>query len=406
MLIESLSFSSIVAVKMIISFFLISILVVSVHSKIYERCDLINELVKVHGLSEEAAAKLACIAEVAEFDTGKRVIEHTEEDSFGFRNYMCKYGIFRFSSEYWCSERSVGGLCNINCQKFLDDDITDDLACVMQIQKNMAVYNSWGYDWPGGPNPKLECDWGQNLQKCEEIKNDWNSTEDCLSSYPELPKSAWRDDTQNGVRAVKHEFPHAVALGWTQSDKNEIKWACGGSLITEDTILTAAHCTFNHEREEPDVVRLGDLNLLTDDDEKETQQLEVASIVRHPNHRPRYNDIALIKTRSKVNVTKYVIPACLWATYEFPANMRLEACGFGQTEYGGDISSILNKVTLTYLDTHLCQDSYNGIRLLMDGLDDRIHLCASDQTGQNMDTCEVGLNWMFSEFSKLQKLFI
>lgn len=64
-----------------VSFFLISILVVSVQSKIYERCDLINELVQVHGLSEEAAAKLACVAEVADFDTGKRVIEHTEEIS-------------------------------------------------------------------------------------------------------------------------------------------------------------------------------------------------------------------------------------------------------------------------------------------------------------------------------------
>lgn len=386
---------------MFVSFFLISGLIIPIFGKVYESCELIHELVEVHKLSEEAAAKLACIAEVAEFDTSKKVVEHTEEDAFGFRNYMCKYGIFRFSSEYWCSERSIGGLCNINCKKFLDDDITDDLACVIQIQKNMAVYNSWGYDWPGGL--KQGCNWGLTLQKCAEKKNDWRSTEDCFTKYPELPKRMWKNDGQNGVRALKHEFPHAAALGWTQKDTNEIRWACGGSLITEDTILTAAHCTFNHERESPDVVRLGDLNLITDDDEKETQQYEVASIIRHPDYRPRYNDIALIKIKTKVNVTKFVIPACLWPKHDIPPKIRLEACGFGQTEYGGDISSVLNKVTLTYLDTPSCQESYQGIRLLKDGLQDRIHLCANDRTGQNMDTCEVRL--VFSDIIyNLQKI--
>lgn len=363
-----------------------------------------NELVEVYKLSEEAAAKLVCIAEVAEFDTSKRVVEHTEEDTFGFRNYMCKYGIFRFSSEFWCSERSVGGLCNVNCKKFLDDDIRDDLSCVMQIQKNMAEYNSWGYDWPGAL--KRECDWGQNLQMCAETKNDWRSTKECLLKYPELPKNAWKDDGQNGVRALKHEFPHAVALGWTQSDTNNIIWACGGSLITEDTIMTAAHCTFNHERQAPDVVRLGDLNLLTDDEENKMQQFEVDSIIQHPDYTPRYNDIALIKIKTRVNVTQYVIPACLWSTHDIPSKMNLEACGFGQIEYGGPISSILNKVTLTYLDTRSCQESYHGIRLLKDGLQDDIHLCANDLTGQNMDTCEVGPCLLFLfHYTNLQKLF-
>lgn len=381
-------------------FYLILTNSIFVQSKIYEKCELINELVEVHKLSEVSAAKLACVAEDARFDTSTKIVDYTEEDAYGFRNYMCKYGIFQFSSEYWCSERSVGGICKVNCKKFLDDDITDDLACVMLIQKNMKVFNSWGYDWPGGP--KRECDVLKNIQECHEAKLRWKSTEDCLIKYPELPREMWKDDGQNGVRALKHEFPHAVALGWTTPERNETKWACGGSLITEDTVLTAAHCTTNHERESPNVVRLGDLNLLTDDDETDTQEIEIDSIIKHPDYKPRYNDIALIKLKNRVNVTKFVTPACLWPTFEIPPKTNLEACGFGQTEYGGDIASVLNKVALTNLETSTCQRSYQGIRLLKDGLQDQIHLCANDRTGQNMDTCEV---WICIFMRNLQKLF-
>ncbi|XP_063700441.1 ovochymase-2-like [Culicoides brevitarsis] len=366
--------------------FCILYLVIPVFCKIYEKCELIEELTEVHKLNVEVASKLACIAEVSRYNTSKKSLEFTSEDSFGFKNYILKYGIFRFSAEYWCSETSPnGGICHINCKKFLDDDITDDLACVMQIQKNLAIYNSWGYDWPGGV--KRACSWRQNLQSCAELsKDDWKSSADCLLKYPEMPKAVWKNEGQNGVKALKHEFPHAAALGWTRD--GEITWGCGGSLIADDTILTAAHCTWNSDREPPDIVRLGDLNLLTDDDEKETQQFEIKAIIRHPSYKPRYNDIALVKLKSKVNITKFVIPACLWPTHKIPEKISLEACGFGKTEYAGDMSPILNKVTLRYLDTISCQESYQGIRLLKEGLKEETHLCANDPTGRNQDMCE------------------
>uniref|UniRef100_A0A336MEX0 CSON000676 protein n=1 Tax=Culicoides sonorensis TaxID=179676 RepID=A0A336MEX0_CULSO len=318
--------------------------------------DVSRELTELHKLSDEAASKLVCIAQGTNFDSNKKELEFTEEDAFGFRNYQCKYGLFRFSSEYWCSERSVGGLCNISCKSFLDDDLRDDLACVLEIQKNIAIYNSWGYDWPG--KSKSECDSDQIILECENEKEKWRSTDDCLLKYPELPKIVWKDSGQNGVRALKHEFPHAAAIGWYESD-TEIKWACGGSLITEDTILTAAHCTFSRQMDTPpNVVRLGDLNLVTDDDAMETQQYEIQSIIRHPDYRRHYNDIALLKLKSKVNITNFVLPGCLWPSHDIPSDIKLEACGFGQTEFGGDISSILNKVILTYLDTKNCENEY------------------------------------------------
>jgi uncharacterized protein affecting Mg2+/Co2+ transport len=77
----------------------------------------------------------------------------------------------------------------------------------------------------------------------------------------------------NGAEVAAGEFPFQAALG--RKDMNgEVSFVCGGSLVADNIILSAAHC-FQRSSETPTMVRLGRVRLDLKDPEDEGEAFDV-----------------------------------------------------------------------------------------------------------------------------------
>ncbi|XP_069355779.1 chymotrypsin-C-like [Maniola hyperantus] len=117
----------------------------------------------------------------------------------------------------------------------------------------------------------------------------------------------------NGATTKPGDWPWHVAL--YKIDHANIKYICGGTLISKNHVLTAAHCvTLRSVPVLPETISvvLGKFNLIGGD--TESQEREVYSLTVHQdfNHKRLDSDIALLKLKSEAVFNDYIQPACIW----------------------------------------------------------------------------------------------
>lgn len=109
--------------KIIVFSCCLTLLILVSNAKRYQQCDLLKELQQKHHIKDKhEAAALTCLAyELSRYDTS-----YATADSRG--RY---FGIFILPENETCSFEKPGK-CRRTCDKFLDDDITDDLKCLKE----------------------------------------------------------------------------------------------------------------------------------------------------------------------------------------------------------------------------------------------------------------------------------
>ncbi|XP_063911572.1 venom protease-like isoform X2 [Zophobas morio] len=185
-----------------------------------------------------------------------------------------------------------------------------------------------------------------------------------------------------GKPAGRTEFPHMAIFGYEKRGSENIQWLCGGSLISEQYILTAALCLSSRLVGEPKLVLLGVTNL---NDTNHRREIKIINNVVHPEYRniTYYHDIALVKLEKPVEINSYVRPACLNTNFDFSVSQAI-ATGWGFTQPSGKRSEDLQKVTLDITDHQLCNNTYN--KVLCQGIINDVHICTGSDN-EKKGTC-------------------
>lgn len=157
---------------------------------------------------------------------------------------------------------------------------------------------------------------------------------------------------------------------------------CGGTLINDLWVVTAAHClTDNANRY---TVILGDLD--TDDISRHEQEFDVAEKIVHAKYDDdtNENDIALLRLSTPVTFNYFIDPLPLASEdFYWASNLEVVATGWGDVSHGGSVSKKLMEVNLTFISNSDCGSSaYSYGNDIKDGM-----LCAGTYDG-GRDTCQ------------------
>uniref|UniRef100_A0A8C9UM54 Peptidase S1 domain-containing protein n=1 Tax=Spermophilus dauricus TaxID=99837 RepID=A0A8C9UM54_SPEDA len=156
------------------------------------------------------------------------------------------------------------------------------------------------------------------------------------------------DKIVGGYTCVKNSLPYQVSL-------NMGYHLCVGSLISDQWVLTAAHCyKFRLQ------VRLGELDI--DVLEGDEQFIQAAKIIRHPNfHKDTLNnDIMLIKLTSPATISARVSTVSLPTSCPSTGTQCLVSVWGNTLSFGVKYPSLLQCLDAPVLSDTACHNSYPG----------------------------------------------
>ncbi|CAG0892342.1 unnamed protein product [Cyprideis torosa] len=246
------------------------------------------------------------------------------------------------------------------------------LPIVRQQQQPLTTSESPEQVMPAStPQPVVKVTRPQERKRNPEAKS--FAQDGCTSA-------AFHAKVQGGRPADIGAWPWAAALSF----KEDGDYLCGGTLLADGWVMTAAHCIA-----ETDVVyiRLGEHDLTQKEETEHRDYYPLFSIMHEDYNNVTYdNDIALIYFNNSQGYPEHVFPACLPSDYVGKNLDELSpfVVGWGTVGYRKASSNVLQEVQLTIFNNENCRQAFqpfHNVRI------DSNKLCAGEEEG-GKDACQ------------------